>query len=175
MSRIMTGKLQLKPSDHNLTQILDTCIKSLRPSFEQKHIDLKIETVVYCPIYSDARRLAQVISNLLANSLKFTPSGGTVMVTLENEHDYGILSVADNGSGIEPELLPHIFEAFRQGEVGLSHEGLGLGLSIAKHIIEAHDGTIRAHSLGPNKGSTFTITLPLTTRAEHSLAKSSAG
>jgi CheY-like chemotaxis protein len=115
------------------------------------------------PIAGDAGRLQQVIWNLLTNAIKFTPRGGLVKVLSERVNSHLELNVTDTGEGIEPEFLPHVFERFRQADASTTrrHRGLGLGLSIAKQLVELHGGSVRAKSPGKGQGSTFTLTLPL--------------
>src|SRR5690606_7707600 len=115
-------------------------------------------------VSADAARLQQVVGNLLGNAVKFTPGGGRVDAVLERRGSDARLVVRDTGQGIAPEFLPVVFERFRQadGTITRRHGGLGLGLSIAKHIVEMHGGTIEAASEGPGRGATFTVTLPLT-------------
>jgi signal transduction histidine kinase len=106
--------------------------------------------------------LQQVVYNLLGNAVKFTPSGGTVEVSLRNSGSHAELTVKDSGAGIDPSLLPHIFEPFRQGGVTSDRRGgLGLGLAVAHHLVNRHQGTITAASEGPGRGSTFRVLLPL--------------
>jgi CheY-like chemotaxis protein len=115
------------------------------------------------PVRGDPSRLQQCVWNLLANAIKFTPKGGRVQVTLQRVNSHLEACVADDGEGIKPDLLPYIFERFRQGDASTTrkHGGLGLGLSIVKHLIELHGGQVRAKSPGPGQGSTFCIELPL--------------
>ena len=114
------------------------------------------------PVSGDPVRLQQVITNLLTNSLKFTPRGGRVVVRLAQEGATAVLTVTDSGSGIRPEALPFVFERFRQASIADTKAGgLGLGLAIVKHIVEMHEGTVAAASAGPGQGATFTVTLPL--------------
>src|SRR5262249_19587910 len=110
--------------------------------------------------------------NLLSNAVKFTPRGGTVTVGLTRSDGYATVSVRDTGEGIRPEFLPHIFEPFRQQDSSSTrvHGGLGLGLTIVRHLVALHGGSIRAESLGVGQGATFTLSLPLTTQQAESLA-----
>jgi CheY-like chemotaxis protein len=114
-------------------------------------------------VSGDAERLQQVIRNLLSNALKFTPKGGRVQVRLHRTESVAEVVVSDTGHGIAPELLPHVFERLWQadGSTTRRHGGLGLGLAIAKHLVELHGGTIRAESAGPGTGATFTVRLPV--------------
>jgi CheY-like chemotaxis protein/anti-sigma regulatory factor (Ser/Thr protein kinase) len=120
------------------------------------------------PVLADASRLKQVVWNLLSNAIKFTPKGGTIEVSLDCNEEEARLVVSDNGRGIHPSFLPHVFDRFRQADSTLTRQsgGLGLGLAIVRHLVEAHGGTVRADSAGPNMGSTFTVKVPLA-RAEH--------
>ncbi len=127
---------------------------------------IKLESVLEPDIGSvlgDADRLQQVIWNLLANAIKFTPEGGRVEVRLEQSLNYVQITVADTGAGINPDFLPYIFERFRQADNTSmrSHGGLGLGLAIVRHLVELHGGTIRAESEGEGQGTTFTMQFPL--------------
>ena len=121
-------------------------------------------------ISGDSERLHQVMSNLISNAIKFTPKGGSVQVVLQRAESHVEVSVGDSGVGIESQFLPHVFEPFRQGSVGAMrrHGGLGLGLSIARHIVELHGGEITAYSDGLDHGSKFTIKFPLLATARAS-------
>jgi signal transduction histidine kinase len=114
------------------------------------------------PFHGDSDRLNQVLLNLVCNAIKFTPAGGSIQLRLRGVADAIELEVADSGRGIAPALLPCIFEPFRQGDTPntLRHDGLGLGLSIVKRLVEAHGGTITADSPGEGRGSTFRVRLP---------------
>ena len=116
------------------------------------------------PLSGDPSRLQQVIWNLLSNAIKFTPKGGKVQVLLERVSSHIEISVADDGIGMEPEFLPHVFERFRQADATSTRKfgGLGLGLSIVKQLVELHGGTVRVKSLGLDRGTTFIVALPLT-------------
>jgi signal transduction histidine kinase len=111
---------------------------------------------------ADPERLQQIVWNLLSNAVKFTPRGGRVTLDVRRGDGALHITVADTGSGITPELLPHVFERFRQGGTGNSrrHGGLGLGLAIVRNLVELHGGTVSAHSDGDGKGATFQVTLP---------------
>ncbi|MGC4083464.1 MAG: ATP-binding protein [Vicinamibacterales bacterium] len=112
--------------------------------------------------HGDSVRMQQVAANLLSNAVKFTPAGGRVCVRLEHHGTGAMLEVRDSGSGIPPELSPHVFERFRQGDSSMTraHGGLGLGLAIARHIVEAHGGSISVHSDGTDRGATFRVVFP---------------
>jgi CheY-like chemotaxis protein len=125
-------------------------------------------------VSGDPGRLQQVVCNLLANAIKFTPGRGRVDLRLERAESHARLSVRDTGQGISPELLPHVFDRFRQDERARRHGGLGLGLAIVRHIVELHDGTVRAESEGEGRGATFVVELPLPAGDIHSGPKPTA-
>lgn len=164
ISRIVAGKLRLDVQQVDLGDVVKAAVASVRHAAESKEIRLQI---VLDPlaghVRGDPNRLQQCVWNLLTNAVKFTPKGGKVLVTLERVNSHLEVCVADNGEGIKPDLLPHVFERFRQGDASTTrrHGGLGLGLSIVKHLVELHGGSIRAKSPGPGQGSTFCIELPL--------------
>jgi signal transduction histidine kinase len=112
-------------------------------------------------VRGDRERLKQVVWNLLSNAVKFTRDGGTIRVRVLHDQHNAIVEVADDGEGIDGELLHHLFDRFTQGAGSVRKGGLGLGLSIVRHIVELHRGAVTAYSAGPNRGSTFTVTLPL--------------
>ena len=166
-SRIASGRLRLDLRALNLENVLANAISQARPAADVKRIALTVEVDDAdddrYDVFADPARLQQAIGNLLGNGIKFTPEGGTVVVRLRRENIEGVIEVSDTGQGISLELLPHIFERFRQGDgVAVDRQsGLGLGLSITRHIVEMHGGTVSASSPGPGKGATFTIRLPL--------------
>jgi signal transduction histidine kinase/ActR/RegA family two-component response regulator len=163
ISRIVTGKLMFEMEQVSLPQLIRSVTDSFRPRAEQKGIQLSIDIpdqeVV---IEADETRFAQVISNLLTNSIKFTPSGGEILVKATAENGKVQLIVKDTGQGVEPAFLPFIFDRLKQEDMSTtrSHGGLGLGLAIAAHIVSAHKGEIRAHSEGRGKGMTITVEIP---------------
>ncbi len=164
MSRISTGKVRLDVHRLVLADVVSQAVQSVRPSAEVKGV--RLITVIdpnAGPVAGDAGRLQQVVWNLLTNAIKFTPRGGRVQVVLERVNSHLELNVTDTGEGIEPEFLPHIFERFRQADASTTrhHRGLGLGLSIVKHLVELHGGSVRVKSPGKGKGSTFILALPL--------------
>lgn len=164
VTRIEQGKMRLKCYPIKLAPVMAAAIDAVQPVADQKKIRLKA-MLVPSPglVYADPDRLQQVIGNLLSNAIKFTPSGGRVEIRLGCYHSYAQFQVSDTGKGIEPELLPYIFDRFRQAE-DTSNEtqtGLGLGLSIASHLVELHGGTIGVESPGVGQGATFTVRLPL--------------
>ncbi len=163
LSRIISGRLRLDRSQVDWPEIIRTALDMARPSAEAKNIQIEAEIVTdAAPFTGDAARLQQIVWNLLTNAVKFTPNGGSVRVRLSRAADRIDLSVADTGEGIAPDFLPSMFEPFRQadGSITRRHGGLGLGLSIARQLVEAHGGTIHAHSDGRGRGSTFVVSLP---------------
>jgi CheY-like chemotaxis protein len=134
----------------------------VRPAAEAKGVSIDATSEPLAVVRGDAARLQQVTWNLLSNAVKFTPPGGTITVMARRMNDRVELRVTDSGEGIAPEFLPFIFDRYRQADASAtrSHGGLGLGLSIAKHIVELHGGTIDAFSEGPGRGATFVVRLP---------------
>ena len=163
VSRIVTGKMRLDIAPLKLGQVIETAVEASRPAAEAKGIRLSVSLDPAAETLSgDEERLQQVVWNLLSNAIKFAPKGGSVEVKLERVNSCVEIDVADNGKGIKPEFLPHVFDRFRQEDSGVSRQqgGLGLGLAIVRQIVELHGGTVRAASEGLGKGATFTVTLP---------------
>jgi PAS domain S-box-containing protein len=164
VSRIITGGLRLDIRPVDLGSVIGAALDSVRPAADAKKIRIRSGLAASARLTEgDPQRLQQVIWNLLANAVKFTPPGGLIDVQLLDGEDKSVrIRIADDGAGIDPEFLPHVFERFRQadGSVSRQHGGLGLGLAIVRHLVELHGGTVRAESSGPGKGSTFTVDLP---------------
>jgi PAS domain S-box-containing protein len=164
MSRITSGKVLLDMQVLTPRSFIDAAVETMRPAAEAKNIRIERH---YDPspglIAGDPARLQQVIWNLLSNAIKFTPPGGRVELQLSQRAGQVVISVRDSGIGIKPEFISHVFERFRQADASTTrrHGGLGLGLSIVKHLIEQHGGTVRAESAGDDQGAAFTIELPL--------------
>jgi signal transduction histidine kinase len=163
VSRIVSGRLELHISSVRLAEVIDDAVEAVRPAADERRI--RIEVLVDStvpPITGDASRLRQVAINLLSNALKFSPEEGLVAVELRRADERSAeLLVTDHGIGISPEFLPHVFERFRQSLNGRSNQGLGLGLSIARDIVERHGGAVTAESAGEGRGATFRVLLPL--------------
>ncbi len=164
ISRITTGKMRINLTQVDMATIVGMAIDGIRPAAEAKGISIEVdidasETV----LRADGDRLEQVAWNLLSNAVKFTPKNGSVRVELRRVDSELELVVADSGEGIAPTFLPHVFESFRQSDAtaARAHAGLGLGLSIAKHIVELHGGHIQARSDGAGRGASFTTRLPV--------------
>ena len=161
-SRIASGKLRLELRALDLRTVLANAVSQARPAAEAKQIALAVDSGdARYDVFADPSRLQQAIGNLLANAIKFTDEGGAVRVRLRREGTTGRIEVIDSGGGIGPALLPHIFDRFRQGDGGEHQSGLGLGLSITRHIVEMHGGSVTAFSGGEGKGATFAVDLPL--------------
>ncbi len=162
-SRIVTGKLRIEPGPVDLTPALEAALATVRSAAEAKGITLVAK---FGPlpeqVLGDSTRLQQVVWNLLSNAIKFTPEGGRVELRMEGAADNVRVTVTDTGKGIEPEFLPFVFDRFRQADPSSARHygGLGLGLSLVKHLVELHGGMITAVSEGLGRGATFTVTLP---------------
>lgn len=164
VSRIVSGKIQLKMQRVELPPLVALAVETVQPAAEAKGV--RVLTMVDprpATVVGDPDRLQQVLWNLLTNAVKFTPGGGRVDVTVERNDGQAEITVKDTGIGIAPEFLPHLFERFRQGDSRFAREfgGLGLGLAIARHLVEMHGGTISASSEGPGTGAAFRVSLPL--------------
>ncbi len=163
ISMIISDKIRLQISPLSPQTFVSQAIESLRPLVEEKGLTLKADFQEDLPqVNGDAERLQQVLGNLLANAIKFTPPGGRILVKLSADEKTVVISVTDTGIGIASDFLPYIFERFRQAENSHTrkHGGLGLGLSIARHLIELHGGVLGVKSLGEGKGTTVFIELP---------------
>jgi signal transduction histidine kinase len=167
VSRIITGKLRLSIEPVDLASIVNAAIDSVQLAAESKGIRLEVTLDPSARrVSGDAGRLQQVVWNLLSNAIKFTDEGGCVVVRLKRAGAAVELLVCDDGCGLSRDFLPYIFDRFRQadGTSTREHGGLGLGLSIARNLVELHGGTIRAESEGEGRGTTFIIRLPLAGR-----------
>jgi signal transduction histidine kinase len=165
-SRLQSGRMALEVEDVDLRSLLHVVAESIIPMAAAHSLQLDIAPVPAAYVRGDARRLEQVFLNLLGNAVKFTPEGGRVSLTTTLEADRVQIRVSDTGPGIDPAFVPHMFEAFRQadGASGRRYGGVGLGLSIAKELVEAHKGRIEAESPGVGRGATFIVTLPAASR-----------
>jgi signal transduction histidine kinase/CheY-like chemotaxis protein len=167
VSRIITGKLRLKTRVVPPAPLADAAVEAIRPAATAKSIELLTTFDPEAgPVLADPDRLQQVMWNLLSNAIKFTPEKGRVTVSLARAGAEVTLEIRDTGTGIAPALLPYIFDRFRQSQTMLTTPlGLGLGLSIVRHLVEVHGGRVAAASPGEGLGATFTVTLPLYTEA----------
>ncbi len=165
VSRIVTGRLRLDLRPIDLAPVLDAAIETLQPSAAAKGVELSSTVGKTGKVLGDPDRLQQVVWNLLSNAIKFTPAGGRVAVALSRAGAAAVISVTDTGEGVPQSLLPYVFDRFTQGDSSVTrmHGGLGLGLSIVRHIVELHGGQVSARSEGAGHGATFSVTLPLRT------------
>jgi signal transduction histidine kinase/CheY-like chemotaxis protein len=167
MSRILSGKLAMELQRTDLSAVIEAAVAAVRPAADARSVRLHAEIGSTPPINGDAGRLQQVLWNLLTNAIKFTPPSGIVTImarTTDRESGRAVeISVSDTGQGIDPKFLPFVFDRFRQADASTTrrHGGLGLGLSIAKSLVEMHQGSVEAHSPGEGQGSTFIVHLPL--------------
>ncbi len=164
VSRIIAGKMEMVPLPTDLSQVVETALEAVRPQAQEKGIDLQLHREPGLPsVRGDAKRLHQVVWNLVVNAVKFTPSGGRVEVALTRAGAMAQLSVKDTGRGILPEFLPYVFERFRQADSSTTRAfgGLGLGLTIVHSLVSMHGGNVKANSAGEGAGSTFVVQLPL--------------
>ena len=164
VSAIVSGRLRLNIRPSSLGSVVKAALEVVRPAAQAKsiHLEVSIEPTAHA-VAADPGRLQQVCWNLLSNAIKFTHSGGTVQVRLRRTGSSAELVVSDNGKGISSNLLPVIFERFRQGDGSTTreHGGLGLGLAIVKHLVELHGGEVKVWSEGPGKGAEFVVHLPM--------------
>jgi PAS domain S-box-containing protein len=164
ISRIITGKLRLEVRSVEMDRIIEAVVEGVRPSADARKIHLQTAIDPKTgPICGDPDRLQQIIWNLLSNAIKFTPEGGRVEARLERPGSQVEITISDTGRGIDPELLLHVFDRFRQFDSSSRrrHGGLGLGLSIVRQLVELHGGTVTAESPGAGAGTTFKVMLPV--------------
>lgn len=162
VSSVITGKLRIELAPTEIGAAVDDVMETLRPTAESKGVTCMHRVTVDRAVLVDVSRLQQIINNLVANAIKFTPRGGSVEVTACIDASELVISVRDSGVGIAPRFLPHVFERFRQADAGPTRPvgGLGLGLSIVKELTERHGGHVEATSEGEGRGATFTVRLP---------------
>jgi PAS domain S-box-containing protein len=179
VSRIVAGKMTFHPTPVDLGPVVQAAMTTVHPAATAKDIEILVSVPPSLPrVLGDEGRLQQIVWNLLSNAVKFTPRGGTVTVRAAHTGSILRLTVHDTGKGIEPEYLPHVFEPFSQEDASFtrSHEGIGLGLSIVRSLVELHGGRIRAASEGAGRGATFIVEIPamessrVTTESPHKAA-----
>jgi CheY-like chemotaxis protein/nitrogen-specific signal transduction histidine kinase len=164
VSRVVSGRLRLDLQSVDLSRVVEAAVDTVRPAAQSKGV--RIHAVLdpdAGPIAGDPDRLQQVVWNLLVNAVKFTPTEGRIQVRLQRVNSHVEIVVSDTGEGIAPDVLPAIFDRFRQGDSSSTrrHGGLGLGLALVKHLVQLHGGTVVAHSEGVGRGATFLVSLPL--------------
>jgi signal transduction histidine kinase/CheY-like chemotaxis protein len=167
VSRVTSGKMRLEVRPVDLVPVVEQALDAVRPAAAARDVRLQTNLQPVTTIPGDPNRLQQVVWNLLINAVKFTPAGGTVRVDVRPSGAGVDVVVADTGMGITPEVLPFVFDRFRQADSSStrSHTGLGLGLALVRHLVELHGGQVRAHSDGPGRGAVFTVTLPFAVEA----------
>lgn len=164
MSRIVSGKLSLELRVFNPADIINAAVETIRPAAAARNITINVQLDPAVRLYSgDPNRLQQILWNLLSNAIKFTPGGGAINLKLAQDESQVIISVSDNGQGVNPKFLAYMFDRFRQADSSSvrRHGGLGLGLAIVRHLVELHGGSVTADSAGAGKGTTFTVRLPI--------------
>jgi PAS domain S-box-containing protein len=173
LSRIVTGRMALVSEPIDVADIARTTVESFMPAVLGKRHELRLELAADATIAGDPHRLRQIIWNLLSNATKFTPEGGLITVRVAAGRECVELSVTDTGQGIDAAFLPFVFDRFRQADSSTTrgHGGLGLGLSLVRHLVEAHGGTAVAASEGLGKGTTISLTLPSHDRRPHGVTE----
>jgi signal transduction histidine kinase len=168
-SRIVSGRLRIDRQPLPLAQAIAEAVETMRVAAAAKRIAVETDLDPVVMVQGDENRLRQVAWNLVSNAIKFTPEAGRIDVVLKHADDAAEFSVRDTGIGVDPAFLPHLFEPFRQadGSMTREHGGLGLGLAIARHLVELHGGTIEAHSAGVGQGTHISVRLPLVGAADH--------
>jgi signal transduction histidine kinase len=177
-SLLVSGRMRLSTDRVDLATVVRDAVETVRLSADNKGVILLAEMPSRVPltVIGDSGRLTQVVCNLLANAIKFTPPGGQVAVALLSIATGVKLTVSDTGAGIEPDFLPHVFERFRQGTSGAgAKQGVGLGLAIVQHLVELHGGTITVESAGPGKGACFTVEFPFVAAAHEAATATWSG
>jgi signal transduction histidine kinase len=164
VSRIITGQMQLALVPVDLPRVIRSGCEALAGAAAAKNVELQIEVEpLHGDVYADATRMQQIVWNLVSNAIKFTPAGGRVVVRLSGGETHAEITVNDTGVGISPDVLPYVFDRFRQADSSLTRPfgGLGLGLAIVRHLVELHGGSVQASSAGPGTGAAFVVRLPL--------------
>ena len=164
VSRIISGKVRLDVATVDVAAVVENALDSVRPAASAKGVTLhQVVDPSAGPVLGDSERLQQIVWNLLANAVKFTPKNGAVRVAVNRREPFVDIVVADDGAGIESDFLPSVFDRFRQADAtpAREHGGLGIGLAIVRHLVDLHGGTVRAESEGLGKGTTFTVSLPI--------------
>lgn len=177
VARILRGKLKINNLPVNLLSVTEAAIEVVSAAAKDKSISLHKTFADRLYVEGDPARLQQIVWNLLSNAIKFTPAGGRVDIRLAQTGDLAEIAVIDNGKGISPAFLPHLFESFRQESVSINRQfgGLGLGLSIVQYLVEAHGGNVAASSPGEGKGATFTVQLPVLPKTQSPSTTATAG
>jgi signal transduction histidine kinase len=169
VSRIVRGQVVLQKEPVELETVVELAVETSRPLIENRHHHLSV-TLPAHPVLLEVApaRMAQVFSNLLNNAAKYTDEGGEIALSAEQAGREVVIRVRDNGIGISPDLLPHVFDMYAQADLTLSRSrgGLGIGLTLVRSLVEMHDGHVAAFSRGPGQGSEFTVRIPLAPQSE---------
>ena len=162
VARGMSGNVRLELQQVDLVSVAQRSVEAIAPTAVAKQIRVEVRGREPLAISADPNRLQQVVWNLVSNAVKFTPAGGQVTLAVSGNDGFAELTVTDTGAGIPPAFLPYVFDKFRQADASFTrqHGGLGLGLAIARHLIELHGGSIEARSAGEGNGATFVVRLP---------------
>jgi signal transduction histidine kinase len=160
-SRLLGGRIALQRTAVDLRRAARLASERVQVSADAKHVRMKVDAPVPVNVRGDESRLVELVAHLLMNAIKFSPPGTKVNVKVERIGERACVRVADEGDGITDEDLPGVFEPFRQGRARTRRSGLGLGLAIARELVQLHGGTISAHSAGEGQGAVFRVTLPL--------------
>ena len=176
VSRIVAGRAPLDLREVDLAENVRGAVETILPLAEAKGLDVRVEKLTAVQVVADPHRLEQVFVNLLGNAVKFTDAGGSITVDVVRSERSVDVRVEDTGRGIDPVFLPHVFERFRQADSTVARRvgGLGLGLFIARRLVDAHGGRIRVESEGRNRGATFTVSLPTANGSQSTEAAGSA-
>jgi signal transduction histidine kinase len=163
ISRIVTGKLRLEMEAAPLKGIVQGAVDSVRHAAENKGVRVEVDVAEDAVVLADPARMQQVVWNLLSNAIKFTPADGRILVATARSGESVRVTVSDTGAGISPEFLPFVFDRFRQedGAATREHAGLGIGLSIVRHVVEQHGGSVAAYSDGEGHGAAFVVEMPV--------------
>src|SRR5205809_3122760 len=163
VSRITQRLIHFNKANTDLIALTRASVDALRIVLADKNLNLTTDFAERpVPIFADVTRIEQIIENLVLNAAKFTPAGGAIIVGVQPDGDYAVLRVADNGNGINPDVLPRIFQLFEQGDQPPARSGgLGIGLAVVQNLVLLHFGTIEARSAGPGQGSEFVVRLPM--------------
>jgi len=175
VSRIVSNRLHVSREPVRLADVVEAAVDTVRPEAREQQIEIEMTMDRATMVVGDARRLEQVVWNLVWNAVKFSQPGGRITVSLEHIDNEAVLTVADTGVGISSKFLPHVFDWFRQADArARSQSGLGLGLGIVRHIVRLHGGSVRAESRGEGQGATFIVALPVHAPDKVTAAQSSA-
>jgi signal transduction histidine kinase len=163
LAKVARGNISLDLASIDLREVIEAAVETNTATARERGVKVAVDVLPGCrPIAGDAMRLQQVVSNLLTNAIKHSEDGAAISVTLDTVDRYARIQVEDEGTGIDPDLLPHVFEPYRQGAAEMTRSGLGLGLAIVRQLVELHGGHVKAASAGVGRGACFAVFLPVT-------------